>query len=169
MVNLRKDTYSHDSNKQRYSTVKKIFVCMVCLVLMTIFTGTVEWVVGKFLDDTSSYVAIKSFYNGIKAKILGTGNNESQDISEIITPDPLENYRTLAEQGNADAQNNLGLAYYNGEIVSRDLSESLKWFTKAAEQNHADSQFILGDMYYNGEGVAQNYSEAIKWLTNAAE
>ena len=145
--------------------MKKIFVCAACLVLMTIFTGTVEWAVGKFLDETWAYIAIKSIYSDIKSKAVNIVNNIVRDNE----PDPLEIYRKSAEQGNAEAQNNLGLAYYNGEIVSRDLSEAIKWFTKAAEQNHADSQFILGDMYYNGEGVPQNYAESIKWLMKAAE
>ena len=36
--------------------------------------------------------------------------------------------RPLAERGDASAQNNLGLMYYNGQSVRRDYTEAVKWF-----------------------------------------
>ena len=43
-------------------------------------------------------------------------------------------YRKSAEQGDADAQDKLGLMYYNGQGVPKDYKEAVKWYTKAAEQ-----------------------------------
>jgi len=77
--------------------------------------------------------------------------------------------KALAEQGNVPAQFNLGLMYYNGQGVTQDYSETVKWFRKAAEQGNAPAQSNLGLMYYNGQGVAQDYSEAVKWYRRAAE
>jgi len=47
-------------------------------------------------------------------------------------------YLKAAEQGNADAQNNLGLMYQ---------TEAIKWYLKAAEQGNTGAQFNLGLMY----------------------
>ena len=52
-------------------------------------------------------------------------------------------WRPLAEQGNAFAQCNLGVAYANGHGVSQDFSEAVKWFRLAAEQGHAEARINL--------------------------
>jgi uncharacterized protein len=41
-------------------------------------------------------------------------------------------YRKAADQRDARAQNNLGLAYANGRGVSQDYIEAYKWFNGAA-------------------------------------
>ena len=74
-----------------------------------------------------------------------------------------------AEQGNANAQNKLGDAFYNGKIVEQDYVEAVKWYRLAAEQGDATAQYNLGFAYYNGEGVEQDYAEAVKWWQMAAE
>jgi TPR repeat protein len=61
--------------------------------------------------------------------------------------------KALAEQGDADAQYNLGIMYDTGLGVPENDAEAVKWFRKAAEQGYAYAQFKLGNMYVNGEGV----------------
>jgi hypothetical protein len=78
-------------------------------------------------------------------------------------------FRRAAEQGNADAQNNLGVLYYNGAGVPRSYNEAIKWYRFAAEQDNEQAQYNLGLMYKNGEGVAQDDQEAVKWFLKAAE
>ncbi len=58
----------------------------------------------------------------------------------------LREWRPLAEQGNADAQYNLGLMYENGWGVAQDYAEAVKWWRLAAEQGRADAQLGLGGM-----------------------
>ena len=65
--------------------------------------------------------------------------------------------RLAADQGHADAQNNLGFCYFNGKGVKQDFVEAVKWWRLAAEQGDADAQNSLGDCYYNGEGVKQDF------------
>ena len=77
-------------------------------------------------------------------------------------------YRKAAEQGNPNAQSNLGWAYYNGEGVTRDFDEAVKWYRKAAEQGNPNAQSSLGWAYYNGEGVTRDFAEALKWYREAA-
>ena len=75
----------------------------------------------------------------------------------------------LAEQGNAKAQYYLGRMYYVPEGVSRNITESIRWYRLAAEQDYARAQFTLGFRYSTGEGVPQDYAEAIRWYRLAAE
>ena len=78
-------------------------------------------------------------------------------------------WKPLAEQGDAYAQFNLGWMYRNGKGVLEDDKEAVKWYTKAAEQGYAFAQNNLGVMYKNGKGVLKDPKEAVKWYTKAAE
>ncbi len=50
----------------------------------------------------------------------------------------LNEWRPLAEQGNAKAQFNLGVMYENGKGVLQDHKAAVKWYRLAAEQGLAD-------------------------------
>ena len=74
-----------------------------------------------------------------------------------------------AEQGHAAAQLNLGVKYANGEGVPEDAAEAVRWYRLAAEQGTATAQFLLGFMYANGKGVPEDAAEAVRWYRLAAE
>ena len=80
----------------------------------------------------------------------------------------LRLWRSLAEQGDADAQYNLGVMYSNGDGVPRDYAEAMKWHRKAADQGNGNAQFNVGFMYDLGRGMPQSYTEAVKWYSLAA-
>jgi len=88
--------------------------------------------------------------------------------SVSVTADEFSDTRTLAEQGDASAQFNLGVAHLDGEGVPQDYVEAVKWFRKAANQGHADAQYNLGVMYERGVGVPQDSAEAYVWFNLAA-
>ena len=69
-------------------------------------------------------------------------------------------YKKAAEQGDSDAQTDLGYIYFHGKGIPQDYSEAAKWFRKAANQGNAKAQTNLGIMYENGQGVKQEYEEA---------
>ena len=73
-------------------------------------------------------------------------------------------YRLSAEQGDRNAQHNLGLMYDKGQGVPQDYKETVKWFRLSAEQGYATAQFTLGLMYYQGKGVPQDYVSAHMWM-----
>jgi TPR repeat protein len=81
----------------------------------------------------------------------------------------LRLWRPLADQGNADAQNNVGAMYAKGQGVVQDYAEAVKWYGKAADQGSAEAQLSLGVMYVNGQGVVRNFTEAVKWYRKAAD
>ena len=81
----------------------------------------------------------------------------------------LRAWRPLAEQGDADAQFNLGFMHYSGQGTPRDYARALKWYRAAAEQGDSDAQFNLRNMYRDGEGTWRDDQEAIKWFRAAAE
>ena len=76
-----------------------------------------------------------------------------------------------AESGDAGAQVQLGILYYDGMADSPrpNYVTALKWFHLAADQGNADAQDRIGIMYYFGKGVPQDYTEAARWYQLAAE
>lgn len=81
----------------------------------------------------------------------------------------LQEWRPLAEQGNASAQFNLGRLYNFGLGVDENRSEAVRWYRLAAEQGNASAQDHLGRMYDDGNGVLKSYTEAASWYRLAAE
>jgi len=81
----------------------------------------------------------------------------------------LQWYRKAVEQGDADAQYELGIMYANGQGVLQDYTEAVRWYRKAVEQGNARGQNGLGVLYSFGWGVRQDYAEAVKWYRKAAE
>ena len=78
-------------------------------------------------------------------------------------------YTKSAEQGNANAQNSLGVCYQNGTGVGKDEKKAVKWYAEAAAQMDSCAQHNLGDCYSNGNGVVKNDQESVKWYTKSAE
>ena len=57
------------------------------------------------------------------------GQGVRQDYAEAV-----KWYRLAADQGLADAQDNLGQTYDQGQGVQQDFIEAMKWLRKAADQ-----------------------------------
>jgi len=83
-------------------------------------------------------------------------------------PTALKEWRPLAEQGNADAQFNLGVMYYFGRGVRQDYKEAVRWYRLAAAQGHASAQYKLGSMYHHGQDVPRDFVQAYMWSSLAA-
>ena len=71
-------------------------------------------------------------------------------------------FRSLAAQGDATAQYNLGSMYRTGDGVVQDYKEAVRLYGLAAAQGNAAAQFNLGLMYERGSGVAQDYTDAVR-------
>lgn len=78
-------------------------------------------------------------------------------------------YLVGAEQGNATAEYDFGVAEAEGQGVPKDDAKAAQWFLKAAQQGNVRAQYNLGAMYDLGEGVPQDYAQAALWFRKAAE
>jgi TPR repeat protein len=83
-------------------------------------------------------------------------------------PQALSACQQAAQAGDAQAQYELGLFYYDGKNAPRDLAQALDYFEQASLQGHADAQYHLGMMFFRGEGVAANNVQAYVVLKMAA-
>lgn len=103
-----------------------------------------------------SYVA----WTDIKA----SSSESAAPISDGVTWDSDVAIKTRAEQGDAEAQFNLGSMYITGKGEPQNSQEGVKWVRKAADQGFATAQYSLGYMYAAGEIVKQDYRQSVIWL-----
>jgi TPR repeat protein len=122
--------------------MNKPFTFLLALTYLFLFSGSV------YGDD---------FKDGVDAY-------QRKDYKESVRL-----YQLSAELGNAEAQYNLGLMYYNGQGVQKDYKESVRLYQLSAELGNAEAQYNLGLMYYNGQGVQQDYKETFKWYRLSAK
>jgi TPR repeat protein len=80
----------------------------------------------------------------------------------------LKEWRPLADEGDAAAQFNLGLLYYDGNGVPQDYREAARWFERSAQQGYTKSQLNLGAMYAIGRGVKRDYVQSYVWFSLCA-
>ncbi|MBN2619125.1 MAG: sel1 repeat family protein [Spirochaetales bacterium] len=80
----------------------------------------------------------------------------------------LRLYSQGAELGNSSATYMLGMMYYNGIGVLKDINESFKWINLSAESGNLSAIIKAGIMNYFGEGTTVDYEAALKWFTMGA-
>lgn len=90
-----------------------------------------------------------------------------QKKPNTLSQEELEQLMRDAEQGDAEAQCQLGEHYYTGE--KKDYRRALAYYLQAAESGHALAQRRAGEMYMSGKKIGRNMNEATKWFTLAAE
>jgi len=82
--------------------------------------------------------------------------------------DDITTLYTRAQQGDADAQYDLGRLYEKGDGVPHDVIEAVRWYRQAAEQGHVASQFLMAILYERGDLGSQDAVEAGRWYHKAA-
>jgi TPR repeat protein len=92
----------------------------------------------------------------------------AQQTASTPSPGTIEDFLPRANQGDATAQYDVGIMYFNGTGVAQDDATALHWFQLAANQGLPDAQYNVGVMYRDGQGVAQDYAAALHWFQLAA-
>lgn len=90
-------------------------------------------------------------------------------LSPAAHCDNLGALKTLAENGNAQAQFALAFMYDKGEDVAQDYSEAARWYRGASRQGIAFAQYRLGQLYELGQGLPTDRKQAVDWYRKAAE
>jgi TPR repeat protein len=80
----------------------------------------------------------------------------------------LDEWRALAEAGDAIAQAALAGLHRYGQGVAEDPARAAQWYRRAARQGEAGAQLNLGEMYASGLGLARDLVQAHFWLSLAA-
>jgi len=98
------------------------------------------------------------------AFLLGSGQGGPVDASRAVRL-----YRLAADQGDADALNNLGEIHESGRGVERSPDQALILYERAAERGLAAGQFNAGRMWAIGAAGKADALRARAWLAQAEQ
>jgi len=102
---------------------------------------------------------------------------EQEDFYDDYVPVDLEavkkEFEKAAREGDAEAQFQLGIAYFEGgSYEDRDWDESEKWLKKAGEQGHNEALVELGRIFYTRcccGWSEEELVEPVKWWSKVAK
>lgn len=83
--------------------------------------------------------------------------------------DDVEALKHKAEQGDVQAQYNMGMLCEQGKGVPKSYTEAAKWLNKAADKGFVQAQLRLAYYYEVGAFTDMSYVEAAKYYTLAAQ
>ena len=93
-----------------------------------------------FLISASFALSVSLVFSGAVQSDEAAGNS----VEAAESSSDHDAIRILADQGDANAQLNLGDNFYFGQGVEQNFAEAARWYRMAAEQGLADAQFRLG-------------------------
>lgn len=108
-------------------------------------------------------------FSEARSGLIARGRQDAAMLAVPDNGDPLLVMRRIGDQGQAEAQFKLGLAYSNGDGVPKDDVEAVRWFREAAVQGHPEAQLHLGYAHYDGKGTPHDEAEAMSWYLKAAK
>jgi len=117
-----------------------------------------------FIDAMDLYITTAKHgndpnFSAFLARIHDKAKNKEQAIYWL---------HIAAEKGHVVSQEQLGSAYFTGQIVDKDLDSSIYWFAKAGEQGSLNAQKNLVSIFYNGEQIPKLPELAFYWTKMAA-
>jgi uncharacterized protein len=110
--------------------------------------------------DMNAQVSIATLYD----PSLNDSKLTKADVNQAIAW-----YTKAAEQGQALAQANLAVLFYNGNFgVTQNFATAFFWAQKSAAQGFAAGERTLAICYQYGNGVAADPNQAFQWFEKAA-
>ena len=107
-------------------TMKKL-ILMLAMTLALTLTANMARADSSLLFD---------WYDDFDKAVAAYNDGDYATAFKLIKP--------LAEQGDAEAQYNLGQMYQYGEGVRKDAKEAARWYRMAANKHHTQAQYALG-------------------------
>jgi hypothetical protein len=149
------------------------------LILLTVAAALISMALGLTTAPWIQATAAPWLNNKIRSRehaqlqtVLASSNVPPSPATSLTNPAietaTFDQLRQMAEKGDAEAQNALGLRYAQGDGVKLNEREAVRWFSRAAEHGNVAAQSKLGAFYYSGRGTPQNTPEAYFWMVVAS-
>jgi len=127
-------------------------------------------------SDDSRYDPVKAA--ALLERAADAGSAEAQfELAQLYeiglgvpqnTARALDLYRASADQGFADALNDMGFFYFQGDLgLPRDAAKGLAYFERAADQRHPEAMFNFASMIDDGNVPHKSAADAGDYLYRA--
>lgn len=94
--------------------------------------------------------------------------DEAKDKNDERFQTGLKYLKRAAYAGQANALNQLGEMYEQGNNVTKDYKSAFGFYLMGALKGDAKSQFNVARLYFSGKGAPQDYENGLKWMSRAA-
>jgi hypothetical protein len=175
VLSLENPTYQKWSDRHSFVWLIVAFTCAIVFSAYQHLEIKVSMASQKLTESEMSSLDLSELQrkaeNGDVAAQLELGSRYMNEKRGGVESDAeaVKWYRLAAEQGNAEAQVNLGRLYFLGAGVPTNYAEAAKWYRLAAEQGNAAGQWCIGIMFANGFGVTRDDIQAVNWFQRAAD
>lgn len=107
-------------------------------------------------------------------ELISKGFEEAQTFKNKRTNDwkgdvSIDLLRYSSEKKQAEDQFLLGMVYFEGKLIEKNVKLALSLWKYAGEHNNVAAIRLLGDYYSNPESPEHNYTLAIKYYTKAGK
>lgn len=109
----------------------------------------------------------------VALNILGmiyAGYSKYKQMGLVVKPDKktaFDYFTKAADAESADAMDNLGNCYKNGDGVDKDIEKAAGWYRKSAECGWLSGVYHYATCLREGEGVEKDEKEALRWYMKA--
>ena len=100
---------------------------------------------------------------------LGVMRFRGEDGVKLDKAEGMRLIRLAADQGDSEAQRDVGKNYEFGWVGAENLHEALAWYQKAADNGDGDSQWRIGMAFVNGEERKADPAQAVEWFRRSAD
>jgi TPR repeat protein len=81
----------------------------------------------------------------------------------------VEIFKETADKGNPSAQLRYGICLWQGEGITANSFEALKYLKMSAKQENSTAMYVIGKAYFNGgNGIEQDMEKGAEYLKMAA-
>lgn len=115
-------------------------------------------------DDVDSVIAAGKSVE----QVPDLGLMDASTLAWQRTDEAFQMLLGRAENGEAEAQNEIGFCCGKGVHVAKNYKSAHQWYGKSAEQGFANAQFNLGVLHYQGLGCKRDIAQAEEWFNLAA-
>ncbi len=113
--------------------------------------------------------AAEQGHDNAKTRIVKLKNKNQSAVVRVQSVESyFEKCKREAEQGDVEAQYELGVCYYFGDGVAKNDYLAMKSYEKAAKRGNAKAQYALASFYAQGRVVTQSTYTALMWYKKAA-
>jgi len=120
-------------------------------------------------QEAERWLTASSNHGDTAAMVLLGGLILADTDNDARFPQAVELFRRAAEQGNVDAEYNLGVCLKRGLGVPADSSAAERSYRSAGERNHASAQLALADLIAARATTDEERLDATRWYRLAAE
>ena len=122
----------------------------------------------KYMSDMTPWQNNTPFSKEKEEEALDSSENRRK-FHSMAKRYQAEEYLRQAENGDANAQYEIGICYQCAEGVQRDSEKAVMWITRSAEQGNVKALTKLAEYYLLGEQVKQDKEKSLEYSMKAID